>query len=89
MTDPSDQPNIVAGMGNMVTFTVVGMGKLLEYQWQMDGQALSNGAKYTGADGASLTVNNVIASDEGNYRVTVSNDAGSVNSVVVMLTICE
>ena len=87
--EPVDQLNIVAGMGNIVTFTVVALGKSLVYQWQMDGQPLSNGAKYTGADRAALTVNNVVASDEGNYQVTVSNEAGSVDSAVVMLTTCK
>ena len=87
--EPEDQRNIVAAVGNMVTFTVVASGKSLEYQWQMDGQPLSNGAKYTGTNGTTLTVNNVVASDEGNYRMIVSNDAGSVDSAVAVLTIRE
>ena len=87
--EPDDQTNIVAGAGNMVTFTVGATGKSLVYQWLMDGQSLSNGAKYSGADGTTLTVNTVVASDEGNYMVTVSNDAGPVDSAVAMLTIRE
>ena len=71
----------------MAVFTVGASGKSLEYQWRMNGQPLSDGVKYSAANGTTLTVNNVVASDEGNYHVTVSNDAGSVDSAVAVLTI--
>ena len=35
----------------------------------------------------TLTVNNVVASDEGNYQVTIKNDAGSMGSAVAVLII--
>ena len=86
---PVDLLNIIVEAGNTAVFTVGAAGKFLEYQWQMDGLTHSDSVKYSGANGTTLTVNNVVASDEGNYHVTISNDAGSVDSAVAVLTISE
>ena len=53
----------------------------LNYQWQF------NGANLVGATGTSFTVNNVQASDGGNYAVVVTNVGGSITSAVALLTV--
>ena len=59
-------------VGASATFSVVASGlPAPTYQWSM------NGADLAGATSADLTLNNVQASDAGNYAVVVSNLAGS------------
>ena len=66
--------------------TVTGGG--LTYQWQMDGVPLSDGAKYSGINTDTLTVNNIqFPNDEGSFNVIVSNGAGSVTSDAATLDI--
>ncbi|MSU67583.1 MAG: hypothetical protein CK538_10535 [Opitutia bacterium] len=50
------------------------------YQWQ------KNGAAIPGATGATLTLNNLSATDAGNYSVVVTNVAGSTTSAPFTLT---
>ena len=74
--------------GNSVQFSVVATGESLTYQWQMDGVALTDGAKYTGATTNMLTVANIqFPADEGSFNVIVSNGAGSDTSDSAMLDI--
>ncbi len=61
--------------GATVTFSVVAAGTApLNYQWQKDGADLA------GKTDSTLTLNNVQASEFGDYLVVVSNAAGSVSS---------
>ncbi len=78
-TQPSSQTTVVGGSA---TFTVVATGTApLTYQWFKDDVAVD------GATGASLTVNNVQATDVGQYDVVVSNAAGSVTSNAASLIV--
>jgi hypothetical protein len=71
-----------AAPGSNVSFTVSAAGAPpLRYQWSKDNRAI------TGATNATLLLNSVTADDGGSYLVTVSNDAGSVQSGPVTLTI--
>ncbi|HWN95885.1 MAG TPA: LamG-like jellyroll fold domain-containing protein [Methylomirabilota bacterium] len=51
------------------------------YQWQFDTADIPD------ATNSSFTVTNIQPQDEGNYRVVVTNSAGSVTSVIATLTI--
>jgi sugar lactone lactonase YvrE/plastocyanin len=68
--------------GQAVTFTVAATGDALGYQWQRDGKDIA------GATAASLTLNNVQASDDGaSFTVVVRNSAGSVTSAPAILRV--
>jgi uncharacterized delta-60 repeat protein len=74
--------------GTMASFSVVASGsEPLGYQWFKGEVALTNGGNIAGALTASLTVSNILKSDEGGYSVVVSNFSGSVTSAVAVLTV--
>jgi hypothetical protein len=74
-------PAITTQPGNVTTtstattnLTVVAVGSgPLAYQWKTNGVPLVNGSKYSGVNGATLTINNCQVADSGAYTVTVSN----------------
>ena len=83
---PVDQTNIVPGSD--VSFSVTATGTApLSYQWQKDGEDLTDGGSVTGATTATLTITGVMESDEGGYRCVVTNIAGMDTSDTAMLTI--
>jgi|GEM_PF-2414939 len=68
--------------GQSVSFSVAASGSgSLSYQWK------KNGANIAGATAATFTLSNTSSSDAGTYSVVVTNNAGSVTSVAVALTI--
>jgi hypothetical protein len=68
--------------GRSVTLSVVASGTPAPtYQW------LKNGAALSGATNTSYAIASVQPSDAGNYSVTVSNSAGSINSGTATLTV--
>ena len=68
--------------GNMAVFTVVATGtEPLGYQWQR------NGVNLPGANASTLTINKPQAADSGDYRVVVTNAAGTVASAPAKLTV--
>jgi len=72
----------MVGLGETVSFGVTATGSApLSYQWSKDGTALP------GATNATLTFTNVQPPRIGDYRVVVSNGAGSVTSSVATLNI--
>lgn len=78
------QPQAVAvTAGQPATFTVAAGGDApLSYQWQRDGVAIA------GATAASYTLPAAAAADTGaNFRVVVSNAAGSATSDAATLTV--
>ena len=69
-------------LSQSASFTVVASGSApLAYQWSRDGTDLP------GAIGATLTINSATSTDEGSYRVRVSNAAGEVLSNPAQLTV--
>jgi len=76
-------PSVYAGQP--VTLTVVGGGSdPLTYQWQVDTGTgptnINNGGQYSGATGATLTINSVTNANAGNYYVILSNPWGKVTN---------
>ena len=70
--------------GDSATFSVVATGlEPLTYQW------LHGGTRLPGATNASLTLNNVLSSDAGDYAVRVSNLGGTDLSTTATLTVSK
>ncbi|NPA67562.1 MAG: T9SS type A sorting domain-containing protein [Chlorobi bacterium] len=70
----TDQPaDVNATAGDNVSFSITVTGSGLTYQWQKDGNDLSDGGSVSGSTGPVLTINPVAESDAGSYNVTVSN----------------
>lgn len=68
--------------GSTVTFAVTATGTPApSYQWDKNGVAIS------GATNPALTLAGVSAGDGANYRVVVTNNAGSVTSAPATLTV--
>lgn len=85
-TQPQSQTK---NYGATATFTVVASGTSPTYQWQKNGVNLSNGGNVSGARTATLTLTSVTQNDAANYRVIVSNAAGSATSSAATLTVVD
>jgi hypothetical protein len=88
-TQPS---NATVTAGQPATLTAVATGTaLLSYQWQkmVSGSwaNVANGGDITGAATASLSFSASVAADAGQYRVVVTNSAGSATSNTASLTV--
>lgn len=71
-----------ANAGDRATLTVAVNGTPpFTYQWFKDGREIRD------ANSATLNLSSVRAADGGEYSVRISNDAGSITSVPVMLTV--
>lgn len=80
ITTPPASQTVAAG--TIVTLSVTVLANPAPaYQWR------KNGTLVPGATGATLTLNNVQASDAGSYTVVVSNLAGLVTSAPAVLTV--
>ncbi len=74
--------SITVAIGQSATFSVTAIGtEPMTYQWR------KNGVDIGGATDVSLVLTNIQPADAGNYRVVVSNMAGSVTSVAAALTV--
>lgn len=84
----TNQPSQAAvSVGGNATFTVgVSNSAGATYQWQLNSVNVS-GPEFSGANGPTLTITGVSASDVGHYRVLVSNSSGSVYSADAPLTL--
>ena len=71
--------NVIAGAS--ATFSVSTNGTSPSYQWYKSGSPIS------GATASSYSIQSALASDAGNYTVTVFNSAGSVSSNAATLTV--
>ena len=84
----SQPQNRSAIVGGGVTFNVsaVGVAPLI-YRWRKNGNNLSDSGNIIGSANASLTLNNIQASDFATYSVLVSNNYGAVLSIPVTLSL--
>ena len=72
--------------GKNIRFTIQVTDSDHTYQWQMNGNNLTDSDKYRGTNTATLTVVNVVKKDEGNFMCTVTNGAPSS---VAELIVCK
>lgn len=76
--------------GTMTAFSVRAQGTPpLTYQWRRNGTNLVNGGSVSGVTTSNLTLNTVSTNDSANYTVVVANPAGSVTSVVAVLSVVQ
>ena len=74
--------------GQDANFSVTATGSSLGYQWQRSTDNGANFADVAGATNATLTLTAVPQADNANqFRVMVSNSAGSVTSITSILTV--
>ena len=77
-THPANQSKCA---GESAAFTVAASGDgTVSYQWQKDGNNLSNGGHYSGATTATLTVANIEPNDVASYRCIATAGCGSATS---------
>jgi len=68
-------------VGGSAQFSVVAAGGQLTYQWQKNGTAIPN------ATNNPLNLVGLVSGDAADYRVVVTNSAGSVTSSIAHLTV--
>ncbi len=75
----TDQPDAVTKCaGEAASFTVAATGTgTLSYQWQEDGNNLSNGGVYSGVNTATLNISDVTGLNGKKYKVIVTTDNGT------------
>ncbi|MFC2090730.1 immunoglobulin domain-containing protein, partial [Bacteroidota bacterium] len=69
------------------TIDLIATGSNITYQWKKDGTDLTDDARISGSNTASLTINDLTLSDAGSYSCLVSADEGIENSYPVNLII--
>ena len=94
----ADQPISLkdAVPGKPVTFSILANGtEPLSYQWELKTEDESQGwhscdmERFSGVNSSTLTILTVQKSNEGSYRCTVNNLAGSETSECATLTVGE
>ena len=85
----STQPQSQTALGGTnVSFKVTATGtQSLAYRWYFNSSRLTNSSHVSGSTSNPLGIAGVLASDAGNYFVTVSNQSGMVTSAVATLTV--
>ncbi len=74
--------------GSTAVFQVEAQGGApLTYQWSRDGLPLTDDGRISGSASATLSLNDVQASDAGTYSVRVGNPSGSINSAGALLNV--
>lgn len=75
-------------VGETASFKVVGSGDApLKYEWSFKGTKLSDSTRITGSSTSTLTIAQAVEADSGDYRVTISNAGGTVQSQAASLTV--
>lgn len=85
VTQPVDQS---AYYEETVRFSVTASGSGLRYQWQLNGENITNDGSYSGATSRTLTIT-ILGEKEffGAYRCVVRGDCGSATSRAATLTL--
>jgi hypothetical protein len=76
--------NTVILKGKTISFSIAATGIApLQYQWKFNGKTIP------AATDSTLTLKNVQSNQAGAYTVSISNQAGTTNSVVANLGVCS
>ena len=84
--------NVLLPAEQTATFSAMVTGEELALEWRRNGlEIIPDPPRIDGIDSATFTIMSISMADEGNYRLTVVNDAGTIMSDTVTLTIrkCE
>jgi hypothetical protein len=73
--------------GQTLTLKAGIAGANLAYRWQKDGVDLQASTRVSGVTSQSLTVQEVVASDAGSYRLTATNLTGSATTPAAVVTV--
>ena len=74
-------PLTITDPGTDVTLSASAVGTTaISYQWFLDGTPLADGPGISGSQGATLSLTGVDDEDAGDYRVEVTNEAGTLAS---------
>jgi hypothetical protein len=85
VSQPSSQ---TVNAPNAVTFSVTATGTSLSYHWQISGDGGSTWADLVAPDAPGFQLDTTMTSQSGaQFRVVVSNSAGSVTSSAALLTV--
>ncbi|MDB6122210.1 MAG: sulfatase [Pedosphaera sp.] len=80
--------NQTQNAGTTATFSATATGAPpLSYQWRKNGVDLVNNGKFSGANSATLSINNLIQADAGGYSVRITNSSGSIVSITATLSV--
>jgi hypothetical protein len=75
-----------ASLGSSATFAVTAVGmQPLSYQWLFNGTPIADDARISGSRSNRLSIAGLMVGDVGSYRVTITNNYGSVTSSVAAL----
>ncbi len=87
-TQPVSRTN---NAGSSATFSVYAGGTgPLQYQWRKNGANLVDGGNVWGAATMSLTLTGLLAADQGDYSVVITNAAGeTITSAAATLTVID
>jgi sugar lactone lactonase YvrE len=84
----TDPQNTTVTAGQSATFAVTSGGSSPVYRWQLSANSGASWSDVAGGNGSALVLSNTAIADSGKqYRVVVSNSAGSVTSRVASLTV--
>jgi hypothetical protein len=86
VTVPPSNQTVVGGATTSMSVTAVGL-PTLTYQWLVNGVAVQNGTRISGANTNSLVITNVQGADAGTYTVLVGNGNGNVTSPGAILQV--
>ncbi len=81
---PTDQ---TVAFGAPATFTVVGSGDNVQYQWRHNAVPLTDDGHYGGTQSATLTISSALLPDAGPYDVIVTSSEGTATSRAAQLSL--
>ncbi len=83
----SVQPIAIAACTNTTTSFSVTASNVTTYQWQRNGINIANGAPYSGATSATLTITNPAVAIAGNFTCVLNSATCLVSSTTAALTV--
>jgi|GEM_PF-5343184 len=86
-TQPQAQSVCVGQTANLSVTAQVLAGNALTYQWTFNGNPLTNGGNFSGANTANLQLSNVQNSHAGTYACLINSGCNSITSANATLTV--